>query len=268
MKFLRWLGTKFSLQRGRVESPKNVYELLQQAHAHLLLQKYDEARPLLLKAIGFRDTINEPETINYILTSLVTTWILTERYDDGIAFFSEYISSHPKDSAPYCDRAGCFWYKGQFQEAVRDYSHALELKPNDILSLSGRGQTLAEAGEYVSAMADLNLALLTLKAVSMQNTSWNKWCEEIEAFVRNGKGVALAGLGESGLAMAEFELSIKLSSENAWVFHNRAQVHDRAGSREKSLEDYKKALAMKNPALSPRRKAHAQARLRELSNRS
>jgi tetratricopeptide (TPR) repeat protein len=268
MNFLSWLGKKLSPQRGKIESPRSVPELLQAAHALLLLQKYDEARIPLLKAIQFRDGINEPEIINYILTSLTATWIFTEHYDDGIAFFSGYIRSHPKESVPYRERASCFWYMGQFQEAIRDYSQALELKPGDIVSLSGRGQTFAEAGDYVRAMPDLNLALLTLKAVSIANNSWKEWCAEIEAFVHNGKGVTLAGLGASEPAMAEFELSIRMSPENAWVYHNRAHVHDRAGNLELAREDYQKALVMKNPALSPRRKAHAQARLRELSNHS
>jgi tetratricopeptide (TPR) repeat protein len=268
MKLLRWLGEKLSPQRENVESPRNVPDLLQEAHALLVLQKYDEARAPLLKAIQFGDSINEPETINYILTSLGLTWILTERYEDGIAFYSEHISSHPKDPASYRERASLFWYNGQLEDAIRDYSQALELKPGDILSLSGRGQTFAEADDYVRAMPDLNLALLTIKAVSMQNPIWKKWCEEIEAFVHNGKGFALAGLGASDPAMAEFEVSIIMSPENAWVYHNRAQVYDRAGSHELAREDYQKALVMKNPALSPRRKAHAQRRLRELSNHS
>jgi hypothetical protein len=64
MNFLSWLGKKLSPQRGKIESPRSVPELLQAAHALLLLQKYDEARIPLLKAIQFRDGINEPEIIN------------------------------------------------------------------------------------------------------------------------------------------------------------------------------------------------------------
>jgi predicted negative regulator of RcsB-dependent stress response len=40
------------------------------------------------------------------------------------------------------------------------------------------------------------------------------------------------------------------------------------GNRENARADYQKALTKKNPALSPNRKAHAQARVRELSSRS
>ncbi len=268
MKFLRWIGAWLSPQVRKAESPNGVYQLLQEAHAHMRLEEYDKARTSLLKAIASRDNINEPETISYILMSLGSTWLLTEHYEDGIAFFSEYLTRYPEDSGAYGGRAEVLWYTGRLQEAIRDYSRALELKPGDILSLCGRGQVLAEVGENGRAVEDLNLALLTLKSVSMPDSSWHKWYEQIEAFVRNGRGFALAGLGESGPAMDEFEVSIRLSPENAWVYYNRAQVYDRAGSREKASEDFQKALTKKNPALTPNRKAHAQARVRELSNRS
>ena len=67
--------------------------------------------------------------------------------------------------------------------------------------------------------------------------------------------------------MDEFEASITLSPDNAWVYHNRGQVYELVGNREKAIADYQKALTKKNPALSPNRKAHAQAHIRELSNR-
>jgi hypothetical protein len=69
----------------------SVRGLLQGAHAHMKSEEYDKARAPLLQAIGSRDDINEPETISYILTSLGSTWLLTEPYGDGIAFFSKYI---------------------------------------------------------------------------------------------------------------------------------------------------------------------------------
>jgi tetratricopeptide (TPR) repeat protein len=268
MKFLRWIGARLSPQLRKAESPNNVPQLLQEAHAHIRLEEYDKARAPLLQAIGSRDTINEPETISYILTSLGATWVLTERCEDGIAFFSRYIDCYSEDSEAYCGRAEALWYTGRLQDAIRDYSRALELKPNNVLSLSGRGQVLAEAGEHERAIEDLDLALRALKTVPVPDASWAKWCEQVEAFVRNGRAFALAGLGENGAAMDEFEVSISLSPENAWVYHNRGQVYERVGDRENASADYQKALTKKNPALSPNRKAHAQARLRELSNRS
>jgi tetratricopeptide (TPR) repeat protein len=98
------------------------------------------------------------------------------------------------------------------------------------------GQVLAEVGENGRAMEDLNLAMQSLKTVPRPDLTWAKWYEQLDAFVRNGRGFALAGLGEKEPAKKEFELSISLSPENAWVYHNRAQVYDRAGDREQASE--------------------------------
>jgi len=244
----------------------NLHGLLQEAHAHLQLEEYDKARAPLLQVLLARESIREPETIDYALMSLGSTWLLTEQYTDAIAFFSEYLSRHPEDSAAYRERASALWYAGRFEDAIGDYSHALESKPTDILALSGRGQVLAESGECGRAMVDLDLALSNLKNTSIPNDGWAEWYKQIEAFVHNGRGLALAGFGEKGPALDEFEVSINLSPENAWVFHNRAQVYDLAGDRRKASTDYQMALAMKKPALSPIRAKHARARVRELSN--
>jgi tetratricopeptide (TPR) repeat protein len=267
MKFPKAFTKKLSRPGTEADSTANVYQLIHEAHDHLLSERYDRARAPLLRAVEFRGQLRDAAAIEYILASLDATWLFTERYQDAISFFSEYISRYPDDSAAYGGRAAALWYMGQLEEAVRDYSHALELKSNDILSLSGRGQVLAELGENGRAIEDLNLALQTLTTVSVPNSSWAKWYQEAEAFVRNGKGFALAGLGETAHAMNEFETSIGLSPENAWVFYNRAQVNDRAGSRESAVADYEKALSKKSPALNPLRREHAQTRLRDLSNK-
>jgi tetratricopeptide (TPR) repeat protein len=264
MKFLRWFRAKASPQDERVEPLADVYQLLQKAQAHLQLEEYDMARASLLRALESRDRLKDARVITYILSGLEATWLFTERYEDGIAFFSEYLGRYPADSAAYSGRAAVLWYAGRLQDAIRDYSRALELNPTHILSLTGRGQVLAEMGENERAMDDLNLALNHLKTASKPNSTSGKWYEQVEAFVRNGRGFALAGLGESAQAMEEFGASIKLSPENAWVYFNRAQVHDRAADREKAIADYQNALMMENPRLNPIRKNRAQARLREL----
>jgi tetratricopeptide (TPR) repeat protein len=227
-------------------------------------EEYDKARELLLLKLKSRDDVKEPNAIDYTLHSLSLTWSLADKYQEAISFFSEYIRRYPGDVAAYVGRATALWYSGQVEQAIDDFSRALELKPDDILSLSSRGQVLAEIGQNKRALEDLNTALELLKIAPRPNWSWGKWYEEIEGFVRRGRGVALAGLGEHALAMAEFDLSITLSPENAWVYYDRACMHDIAGSPEKASSDYQKALAKNNPRLNPVRQKRAEERLCEI----
>lgn len=159
MNFIRRLGTKLSVRSSKVASLDPVHQLLQEAHAHLLSEEYDKARDLLLQTIESRSVINEPATVDYILMSLETTWLLTGKFADGISFFSDYLSRRPGDPCAYGGRADLLWYSGRLEEAIQDFGRSLEMRPNGFLSLSGRGQVLAEVGRAEKALEDLDLAL-------------------------------------------------------------------------------------------------------------
>jgi len=49
----------------------------------------------------------------------------------------------------------------------------------DIMSLSGRGQVLAELGSYKSSLEDLNLALENLKAAAKTDPGWARFYEQM-----------------------------------------------------------------------------------------
>jgi tetratricopeptide (TPR) repeat protein len=264
MKFLRWIGARLGV--GGINSLDNMRQLVLDAQALLLVEEYEKARAILLKALEFRDRVNDSATIHSVLTSLEATWLFTEKYDEAIAFFSEYILRYPGDCAAYSARGAALWYSGRLPEALHEYGRALDLNPRDLLSLSGRGQVLAEIGESEKAMENLNLALSEASRGAASNPLWAAWYKTVEAYVHNGRGFALAALGENRSAMDEFGLSITLCPENAWVYHNRAQVYDRAGDREKARADYEVALGKKGPPLTPIKKRHAQARVFGLSD--
>ena len=174
------------------------------AHEQLLQKNYDKARELSLRAMTVRDMIQDPAIADFFLSSLALTWLLADRYSEAISFFSEHFTRYPQDFTALRGRAAALWYLGKLREAINDYSRVLELAPNDLLSPSGRGQVLAELGQSEKALDDLNRALEAINEAPQPNAYWTKWYEEAEGYVRNGRAVALAGLGEYNLAMREF----------------------------------------------------------------
>lgn len=223
---------------------------------------YEKAKAAFLMALPLRDELKSLGLLEYVLMSLAATWVGMGAYDEGVAFFSAYINSYPDDSMAYCGRAADFWYLGKPEEALRDYSRSIELDPNNALAISGQGQLLAEMGRNQEALAALDLAICQTEKA---NSIWHKYREVIEAFVRSGRGVAAAGTGQNELAVAEFDASMALSPDNAWVYYNRAQINERLGRRENALSDYKLALAKRRPPLTPSRREVAQARIRGLT---
>lgn len=150
-------------------------------------------------------------------------------------------------------------------DAIRDYSRAIELDAADILSRSGRGQVLAELGDSAAAMQDLEVALQLLDTVRNTNEARHQWCADIEAFVRRGRGVALAASGRIPEAMSEFDKSIALNPENAWAHYSKARVYDQQGDRQRAVSEYTAAIARSAPCLTRAQAEFARNRVRAIS---
>jgi len=231
------------------------------AHVKLEEKDFREARRLLLQALERRDEIVDATQLYYILTTLGAAWLSEGDYPECIEFFSEYIRCHPGDAAAYCARGGALWYSGRLTEALADHSRALEISPDDVGALLERGQILAETGEHNKALDDLGRALQLLPHSQIQDAAW---LGKMEAYIRNGRGLALAGMGETELAFREFESSIALCPDNAWVYFNRALVNDRLVELEKAKSDYQSALTRNDPKLNSLKRKFAERRVEEL----
>ena len=171
---------------------------------------------------------------------------------------------YPDDAAAHRGRGAALWYLGDLSGAFTNYSCALELKPNDVLSLSGRGQILAEMGNPEQALEDLDRGLLTLNAMPIMDGAWSLWASQAEAFIRNGRGAAFAALRRHKAALEEFKASLILCPNNAWVYDNRGQAYERFGNYARARIDYEIALAKSEPSLSRARKSRLEDRLRQL----
>lgn len=258
---------KVSPGSSNVSSLSRMHELCKAGHAEIVLERYDEARVHFIEALGLRQEVYEPATIEYALLSLGSTYMFTDRYQEGIRFFSEYIARYSEDAGAYRERAGLLWYSGEIEKAIADYSTALKANAKDLMSLSSRGQVRAELGRHKEALENLDAALRELESVVAQNSSWSDWYRQIEAFVHNGRALALAGLERMADATAEFERSININAENAWVYHNRGTIREKMGELDLAISDYQLALQKKQPALSAFRTNQVKTRLNELLQR-
>jgi len=252
---------------GRPPAGYDLYEQLREADAEFRAKRLARARDLLLKAAEQRPGITDPRVVVYINTTLTSIWMAEEQFDAAITYFSEYIANYPTEFEPFRFRAINFWYAGRLAEAISDYSRALDFKPDDLSALSARGQTYAECGEFEKAMHDLDLVLRELENSPPPDSEVTLWFSHLEAYTRNGRGLALGGLGEVKRAMEEFELSNRLAGENAWLNFNRAQIHERFGNFPSAAEDYREALEKNGPQLTPLKRARALSKISELSHR-
>jgi len=89
---------------------RKIQPMLQEAHALVNGEEYEKGRQILLGALEFRDQLHDAKTIDWILTTLASTWLFQDRSKEQIAFFSEYLRRYPRDCAAYRERATGLWY--------------------------------------------------------------------------------------------------------------------------------------------------------------
>ncbi|MGH9793892.1 MAG: tetratricopeptide repeat protein [Candidatus Acidiferrales bacterium] len=203
MGFLEWF--REALAGG--DRTETVHSLLTRAHSHFERKNFDQARGLLLRALGYPEALSYRPFTAHILMSITASWLCRDRYDEAITFLSDFLGRYPDDGDAHKWRGAAHWYSGRHREAIDDYTRALTISPEDVGALSGRGQTFAELGEHARAAQDLDRALELLS----ENTDLDPQLRtSYTAYALNGRAAVLAAQGQFESALREFDASIAL----------------------------------------------------------
>lgn len=221
-------------------------------------ERFARCEQRAMGVIEKRDQVAEPRYIDFALSCLEHAWLRQEKFQEAISYFSKYVVQYPFEAGGFRGRAAVHWYTDELDQSNSDYSKALQLDPSDATALMEYGQVLAEKGEHAEAVRHLDRALELAAQFPRGDLI------QFQAFARNGKGVALAGLGQIEGAFTEFEASISGCPENAWAYFNRAGLYLGLGEKEKAVRDYRNALQKRNPPLPPIKRIRAERQLKAL----
>src|SRR5215467_2201024 len=88
-----------------------------------------------------------------------TGWYLKGFYDNAIADFTEAIQHNPKFTLAFQNRGRAWHKKGEYDRAVQDFGEALRLDPKSAATYADRGASLLNKAEFDLALADFNQAI-------------------------------------------------------------------------------------------------------------
>jgi tetratricopeptide (TPR) repeat protein len=165
---------------------------------------------------------------------------------------SEFLSielNNAYEARKYRRRAADLWYSHKYDEAIYYYDKAMSISTPDSSDYNARGQVYAEKGYYEMAISDLE------KAIKMGMEEKNI---KIEAYAKNGLGLAYGGLGKYEKSAEQFNLSIKLCPDNAWVYFNRGRVHEMEKDIKSAITDFKLSLQKNKPPLNEAKRIYAE----------
>lgn len=168
------------------------------------------------------------------------------RFDEAISEFTKALETDPRWAMAYYNRGLCYFNTGQYDLAIADYSKAIKLDPNFVEAYVNRGWTYDNMGQWDLAIADCN------KAIELD--------PNIAAAYIN-RGWAYASKGQHDLAIADFSKAIELEPNNADAYYNRGLVYKEQGKMAEAMADLEECIEL---SLDPSLSRAAQSLLEEL----
>jgi tetratricopeptide (TPR) repeat protein len=148
-------------------------------------------------------------------------------YEAALADYTHALELNPADDRAYTNRGNTYYALAQYDAALADYNRALELKPGIAETYYARAVAQRALHAYQAALSDFTHAL------------------ELEAGYAqayNGRGDTYYDMGQYRTALADYNHAIALDSQDAEIFNSRGVTYARLGELEAALPDFTSAV--------------------------
>jgi tetratricopeptide (TPR) repeat protein len=154
---------------------------------------------------------------------------LADRYDDALADFSRAIELDPKRIWAIAHRGATYREMKRYDDALADLNRAIELDPKRIWAIADRGATYREMERYADALADFS------RAIELDPTA--DW-----AFAARGATYRLVERYDD--ALADFSRAIELDPSAGWAFADRGETYRLVERYDDALADFSRAIEL------------------------
>ncbi|GAB4145142.1 MAG: tetratricopeptide repeat protein [Cyanobacteria bacterium J069] len=157
------------------------------------------------------------------------TYRLMERYEEALKDFTQAIELNPKWAWAIASRGQTYQAMERYEEALVDFTQAIELNPKYVWAIASRGQTYRAMERYEEALTDFNQAVeLDPKA------DWAIAC----------RGQTYREMERYQEALADFTQAIELDPKYEWAISRRAEIYGLLKSYGQACEDYSRAIEL------------------------
>jgi len=172
------------------------------------------------------------------------------RYDEAIADFTRAIELDGRNAAAYNSRGRVYYEKGEIDKAIADAGKALELDPRYDTAYNTRGYFFLSRGRYDEAIADFDKAL----AINPRHEA-----------ALNHRGLAEAAKGLYDRALGDFDRAKDIDPDYVEVYANQAATLEKVSRPQEALRAWEEYLRRAPPGpRDARRIEKAKERIRAL----
>ena len=162
----------------------------------------------------------------YVWRGNVYSWL--GEYDLAISDYDHCLELYPHREG-FFNRGVAYWYKGDYDAAIADHTKAIEIDPQYADAYCGRGAVYGDKGNYDAAFADY------AKAIEI-----DPQCKE--AYLN--RGVDYASKGDYDAAIADYTRAIEIDPQFASAYYNRGFLYQQLGNHESVIADFTEDLKL------------------------
>lgn len=162
-----------------------------------------------------------------ILAARGRAWLREEEPEEAVSDFTRALELQPSNPALLKDRARAHTRLAAYKEAANDWSALIALDPASETAYLSRAQALLAAGDTAAALANFDTVL-------------GRNAGSVEA--RIGRGNVFVALDQKSDAYREFDRAQELAPQGWQVYHARGVAADKWGDTKLAIENYTRTL--------------------------
>ena len=159
------------------------------------------------------------------------------QYEEAIEEYTDAIEIDPRQAGVYNRRGRAYYEWGRYDNAVADYDKAIAIDPDNVSAYIDRGNAhLANHRSFEGGEENYDRALADYEeAISLSPEN---------AVAYYNRGLAFQGKDDYARAIADYDRAIELAPDYAPAHDNRRHAYEQVEQYESALEDYDKAIAV------------------------
>ena len=185
------------------------------------LRKEKEDIENMRKSIGKISIPSEPALLPEELKKKL------DEYGEKIKFLEAF--GTPLEPEDYCNRGVDFYYKKEYELALKAFDKAIEMKPDYAEAWYNKGITLSKLGRYDEALKAFD------KAIEIKPNYAEAWYN---------KGITLGKLNRYDEALKAFDKAIEIKPDYAEAWYNKARMHSLKENKENALKNLSRAIEL------------------------
>lgn len=158
------------------------------------------------------------------------------RLADAPDYYTRVIRQFGRDAWAYNMRGVAWTNRGEYRNAIEDFSVALQMDRNNPSTYANRGAAWLQQGDYDRAARDLTQAIRL---------------KPDHAAAYNNRGLARRFKGELDAAIEDFTEAIRLDPDYAAAYSNRGECRAQKREYQQALDDYAHAIEQESRFASP-----------------